>query len=64
MAIRNTIISIDDYECDVERFCLNNGDFELHLKMNEIQEVKYDDTYDEYFTFLYNDNTEIYFCFL
>lgn len=60
---RNTIL-IEDYECDIEKFYLNNGNFELHLKMNEIQEVKYDDTCDECFTFLHNDSTEIQLCFI
>lgn len=60
---RNTML-IEDYECDIERIYLNSGNFELHLKMNEIQEVKYDDTYDECFTFLHSDNTEIQLCFL
>lgn len=61
--IRNTIL-IEDYECDIERFYLNDGNFELHIKMEEIQEVKYDDTYDECFTFLHSDNMKIQLCFL
>lgn len=63
MECRNTIL-IEDYEFDIYNFYLNNGNFELYLKMNEIQEIKYDDTYEETFTFLHSDNTEINLCFL
>lgn len=64
MAIRNTIL-IEDYECDTERFYLNNENFEIQLKMDEIQEIIYDyTTCDGCFTFLHNDNTEIHLCFL
>lgn len=63
VSFRNTI-SIADYECDTEKIYLNDDNFELHLDMSEIKEVKYDDTFDECFTFLHNDSTEIHLCFL
>lgn len=63
MECRNTIL-IEDYEFDIAKFYLNNGNFELYLKMNEINDIKYDNTYDECFTFIHNDNTKINLCFL
>lgn len=61
--MRNTIL-IEDCECNEEDICLNDGNFELHLKINDIEKAAYDDTCDEYFTFVYKDGTEINLCFL
>lgn len=63
MACRNTI-QIEDYEFDDDKFYVNCENFELHIKMDDIYEVKYEDLYDECFTFLHSDNTEINLCFL
>ena len=63
MSVLNRI-AIEDYECDMEHLYLNDGSFELHMKMDEIKDIKYDNTYDESFTFLHNDSTEIHCCFL
>jgi len=64
MEFRNTM-SIDDYEYDEENFYLNNGNFELHLKMDDVEEIKYDNTYDEHFTFfLHNNEIEVCLYFL
>ena len=57
-------ISVEDYEFDMDHFYLNDGNFEMSLKMEDIKEIKYDDTCDETFTFLHNDSTEVLCCFL
>lgn len=63
LACRNTI-EIAEYEFDEKRFYVSSDNFEIHINMDEVKEVKYDNTYDECFTFLHNDNTEIVVCFL
>ena len=61
MECRNTIF-IDDYEVDEERLYLNNGNFEIHINLNE-SKVEYDNTFDNEFTFVGN-NAEIKLAFL
>lgn len=56
MHCRNCIL-IDDYEIDEKELYINNENFELRIDLDKT-EIKYDDTYDAYFTLFYND-TEI-----
>ena len=61
MECRNTIYT-DDYEIDGNKIYLNNGNFELHIDINET-EIKRDDTCANSFTFVYK-NMEIRLDFL
>ena len=53
---RNTF-STEDYEINNEYLYLNQGNFELHIKLDKVK-IEYDNTVDENFILVYND-TEI-----
>ena len=61
MSCRNTNY-IEDYEINEEYLYLNNGSYEIHIKLDEI-EFKNDYFLNDNFTLLHND-TEINICFL
>lgn len=54
---RNTI-SAEDYEINEGYLYLNHRNFELHINLDKI-EIKYDNTIDENFIFVYNDTDVI-----
>lgn len=54
---RNTL-SAEDYEINEGYLYLNHGNFELHINLDKI-EIKYDNTVDENFIFMYNDTDVI-----
>lgn len=55
---RNTI-HVEDYEYYDNNLYLNDGDFELHIELNENTKIQHDDsTEDEYMITNANNNTE------
>ena len=51
------IIMLDDFSIDENYLYLNDGSYEVHINMNEV-ELKYDDSLDIIFTFI-KENFEI-----
>ena len=60
MECRNTIYP-DDYAIEAGRLYISNGNFELHINLDEVKE--YNDDSEDNFIFTYND-TEIRLYFL
>ena len=61
MECRNTIFP-NDYEIEYGKLYINNGNFELHINLDEV-EVEYNYDFEDNFIFTYND-TEIRLYFL
>lgn len=58
---RNTIY-VEDYEFQENNLYLNDGDFELHIEMNEETEIKHDDLLEDEFMIVNQDTeTKLYF---
>ena len=51
---RNSLC-IEDYDIDQEHFYLNGNKYELHIKSENITDIKYDNTYDEQFVITCGD---------
>lgn len=50
---RNTIY-IEDFEINEENLYINEGNYELHINLNEV-EMKYDNSFDESFIIKHDD---------
>ena len=47
---------IEDYDIDQECFYLSGNNFELHIKSDNMSDIKYNNTYDEQFTITCEDS--------
>lgn len=64
MEVRN-IVLIENLEYDEDYLCIIDGDYEMHLKFDEI-DLEYDNSYNESFTLsnYADENTKVYVEFI